>query len=96
MNEKLQKLNNLKNEIDEVSQFLDLLKIGDVYNIKYKGQNNFTTLIIKADVWTGTDNPEYRQTIDSSSIISEIVKVMIPILEIKKRQLESEFTNLLN
>ena len=95
--EKIRIVKKLEEEIDNLESFIDLAKIGDIFDTKYNGQNMFTGLNISANIYTGTDNPRYEKGIREGETISAFIKAGLQtlesILKLKKEELEGMFTS---
>ena len=79
--DKLEKANNLREEIKQIESFLRLLKRGNKFEKDYGQWNAFTSMTISANIWTGSDNPNYHKVIENKEAMNACAESMIIALE---------------
>lgn len=89
MKDKIQEINSLQRNIEELKDFLDVLESGNVrssYSTKDEiKMNEFKLLSVSAYCWTGTQAPEYFKTIQNREVINKLKSSMVEII---KQELE--------
>ena len=92
MNEKIDKANKLRIEIEQIIDLLDIIKDGQTYDTKYKSQNTFSCLEINAHVCTGSQSSRHNKKIDNNETITKFCNAGSLVLreELSKKQLELE------
>ncbi len=101
LEEKIEKLNAIKYNIEKNEEFLDLLIENNTYYRDNKGQINIrkTNIIYRIScagrIWTGSDNPNYNRTIQDKKLITKIIDsskdVIKEHIEEQKQELENIF-----
>ncbi len=89
MKDKIQEINSLQRNIEELKDFLDVLESGNrksSYSSKDEiKMNEFNFLSVSAHCWTGSQAPEYLRTIKNREVINKLKSSMV---EIVKQELE--------
>jgi hypothetical protein len=96
-NENLLVGNQLQKEINQIEDFLQLLKIGGAYSEKHERQNKFNKLELRifSNVWTGSQSPLRDSKLEYSEIIKKCADSMVLILEEELEKRKTEFKNLI-
>ena len=94
--EYLNKANELREQVDELQSFIELIENGQLFDKRYNGQNEFIQISLSADIWTGSDNPNYTRNLKNSDSIKLFVNSGIETLKKLKEEKEREFRLLFN
>ena len=99
MKDKIQEINSLQRNIEELKDFLDVLERGNVrssYSTKDEiKMNKFNFLSVSARCWTGTQAPEYSKTIETREVINKLKSSMVEIIKQKLENLGLKLENLI-
>lgn len=100
MKDKIQEINSLQRNIEELKDFLDVLERGNVrssYSTKDEIKiNKFNFLCVSAYCWTGTQAPEYLKTIKNQEVINKLKSSMVEIIKQELEILSLKLKNLIN
>ena len=68
LEQKIQKANSLKQEINDIKDFIEIIVDGQKYDERYNGQNYFRGISLSAEIWTGTQTCDYNLPSDALTI----------------------------
>lgn len=94
VNKKIQKAKKLQDDIAQLKNFINLCNNGHQYSEQHKGQNKFRSLTVSADIWTGSQNPNYKESILNHDTIKLIIIATELLLKDRLKEQEDELTSM--
>lgn len=92
--EKLNKANNLRANIRDIKEFLEVVSRGLLVETDHKrGPNFFTKLELVAECWTGSQTASCHKTVYGDEVIKAFCSAGVENLKEVLRQKEEEFEN---
>ena len=96
MQEKIQKINSLHTEIENIRGVLELCELhGQIYREDKNKEHRLDYINVAARIWTGSQNPTYTKAITSTEAIDLINTEMVVILARLLKKKEEELKGLL-
>ena len=83
LEEKIEKINKIRDFISANSIFLKLLKKGNQYYKKDndKKLNYYNYLVLNATIWTGSENSRYQESLYDSVLLNKIKMNMVKTID---------------
>ena len=94
--QKIQKDNSLKQEINDLKEFISLIEEGQKYDERYKGQNKFRGISLSAEIWTGTQTCDYNRKLNYFETIKSFVNSGVEQLRVILQEKEEELLKMFN
>lgn len=99
MNDKIKEINCLQRSIEELERFVYSLNHGNqVSSYSTKGDikmNEFSSLSLGVYIWTGSQNPQYKSTIENKSVINKLRDSMLVIVNQELEIMRLKLTQLI-
>ena len=96
LEQKIQKANSLKQEINDIKDFIKIIVDGQKYDERYNGQNYFRGISLSAEIWTGTQTCDYNRKMNNTDTIKSFVNAGLEQLKVllkeKQEELEKMFS----